>query len=236
MRSFVVMAMFVASFAHAAWNDYTEVRDLALDADSIDTLEIKAGAGSMDVQGVEGQDAVQVKATIVISGADEDDAPSIIEKNMTLTLDERGGKAYLEAVFDEGWMGWNDGARIDLEVEVPVGMAIAIDDSSGSIDIMGVQADVKIDDGSGSLDVRDVANLVIEDGSGSIDVANASGDVSIVDGSGSIKVRSVAGSVTIDDGSGSIKVSDVEKDLILVDDGSGSFKYSDVRGRVEQDT
>ena len=175
-------------------------------------------------------------ATIVLSDIDEDDAAAIIEKNMTLTLEERGDDAYLEAMFDDGWMGWSEGARIDLEVTLPTGVALRIDDGSGSIDVSGVEADVSIDDGSGSLDVRDVANLTIEDGSGSIDVANASGDVSITDGSGSIKVRSVSGSVTIDDGSGSIKVNDVEKDLILVDVGSGSFKYSNVRGRVEQDT
>ena len=235
MRSFVVMAMFVASFAHAAWNDYTEERDLELDAGDIDALEIKAGAGSMDVRGVSG-DRIHVKATIVLSNVDDDDAADIIEKRMTLTLEERGGNALLEADFDDGWMGWSEGARIDLEVAVPVGTALRIDDGSGSIDVTGVEADVSIDDGSGSLDVRDVGSVVIEDGSGSIDVANASGDVSITDGSGSISVRSVAGSVTIDDGSGSIKVNDVEKDLILVDDGSGSFKYSNVRGRVEQET
>ena len=55
MRSFIVMAMFVASFAHAAWTDYTEERDLALDAGGINSLQIRAGAGSMEVRGVDGQ-------------------------------------------------------------------------------------------------------------------------------------------------------------------------------------
>lgn len=236
MRSFIVMAMFVASIAHAAWMDYTEERDLTLDADGIESLDIKAGAGSMEVRGVDGQDEIIVNATIVLGHADEDDAPGIIEKRMRLSLDKRGDDAYLEATFDDGWFGTSAGARIDLEVTIPTGLALTIDDGSGSIDVVDVEADVRIDDGSGSIDVRNVANVVVEDGSGSIDIEGAAGDVDVTDGSGSITVRSVTGSVTIDDGSGSINVSDVEHDLILLDDGSGSFRYSDVRGRVDQDT
>jgi len=236
MRSFVVIAMFMAGIAHAAWTDFEEVRNLDLDAGGIDRLHINAGAGSMDVRGVEGQDRILVIATIIVDNADEDEAASIISKKMTLSLEERGGQAYLKSDFDGGFMGSGPNARIDLEVTMPVGMMLQIDDGSGSIDVRDVAADVKIDDGSGSIDVENVANLVIDDGSGSIDVERAAGDVHVVDGSGSINVRGVAGSVRIDDGSGSIKVSDVEEDLIIVDDGSGGLKFSDIRGTVEQDT
>lgn len=236
MRSFIVMAMFLASFAHAAWNDYSEVRDLQLDADGIDSLEINAGAGSMEVKGVAGLDGIVVKATIVVSDADDDEAARVISKKMQLSLEKRGDQAQLLSDFDDGFMGRGTNARIDLEVTLPAGLAVKIDDGSGSIVIMDVESDVRIDDGSGSIDVQNVANLVIDDGSGSIDVARASGDVAVTDGSGSISIRSVAGSVTIDDGSGSIKVSDVEEDLVIVDDGSGGLKFSDIRGTVEQDT
>ena len=236
MRSFVVMAMFLASFAHAAWTDYEEVRDLSLDADGIDKLDIRAGAGSLDVKGVDGQDRIVIKATIIVADADEDEAARIIAKRMELSLDERDGKAILKSDFDGGFMGAGPNARIDLEVTVPAGLPLVIDDGSGSVDVRDVAADVKIDDGSGSIDVANVANLVIDDGSGSIDVERVAGDVNVTDGSGSISVRGVSGSVTIDDGSGSIKVSDVDEDLIIVDDGSGGLKFSDIRGTVEQDT
>ncbi len=236
MRSFIVMAMFVAGSACAAWFDYTEERELSLAAKGIASLEIKAGAGSMEVRGVDGQDEILVEATIVVADTDDDDAAEIIEKRMRLSLDRRGDVAFLEATFDDGWLGTSDGGRIDLDVTMPTGLALAIDDSSGSIDVMDTEADLEVDDGSGSIDINNVANVVVEDGSGSIDIARAAGDVNVIDGSGSITVRSVAGSVTIDDGSGSIKVSDVEEDLILVDGGSGSFRYSDVRGTVDGDT
>jgi DUF4097 and DUF4098 domain-containing protein YvlB len=236
MRSFIVMAMFVVSLAHAGWSDYEEVRNLDLDADGVSQLSIKAGAGSMDVTGVRGLDKIAVKATVVVPDTDEDKAVKVIEKKMTLSLDQQGSEAQLDAWFDDGSMGFGSNAHIVLEVSVPQGLSVNIDDGSGSLNVRDVAGDVTIDDGSGSIDVDNVASLKIDDGSGSIDVENASGDVSIVDGSGSISVVHVKGSVTIDDGSGSIKVSDVENDLIIIDDGSGSLSISDVRGSVDQET
>jgi len=236
MRSFIVMAMFVATFAEADWSDYEEVRDLSLDAEDISQFSIKAGAGSMDVTGIEGQTNITVKATIVVPDADEDDAKKVIAKEMKLSLQQKGSEARLNSWFDQGFMGFGADAYIVLDVKVPMGMSVDIDDGSGSLDVSDVGGDVTIDDGSGSIDVSNVANLKIDDGSGSIDVRHAAGDVSIVDGSGSITVKHVAGSVTIDDGSGSIKVSDVEKDFTVVDDGSGSVSFSDVRGTVDAET
>jgi hypothetical protein len=228
--------MFVTSFASAGWSDYEEVRDLDLDASGINTVTIHSGSGSMDVRGVAGLDKVAVKARIVVQHKDEGDALQYIEKHMTLTLQQKGSEARLEARFEPHFFGRGDGAYIALEISVPKGMAVDIDDSSGSIDLADTEGDVRIDDGSGSIGIKNVANLTIDDGSGSISIANASGNVSIVDGSGSITVRHVGGSVSIDDGSGSIKVSDVEKDLIIVDDGSGGLTLSDVRGKVDQKT
>ncbi len=236
MRSFIVMAMFVATFAEAGWSDYEEVRDLEIDAEGISELSIKAGAGSMDVTGVDGQKNISVKATIIVPDTDEDDAKKVIAKDMSLSLQQKGSEARLNSWFDQGFMRFGSNAHIVLDVKVPMGMAVNIDDGSGSIDVVDVGGDVTIDDGSGSIDVSNVASLKIDDGSGSIDVSHAAGDVSIVDGSGSITVKHVTGSVTIDDGSGSIKVSDVENDLIIVDDGSGSLSFSDIRGTVDAET
>lgn len=219
MRSFIVMAMFAASLGHAAMNDYTEVRNLELDADEIEELSIDAGAGSMDITGIAGAKKITVKAIIEVPDVDDDKALRIIEREMKLSLDRSGSDALLNASFERRFMGFGShSARINIEISVPQGIAVIIDD------------------GSGSIDVKNVAHVKIDDGSGSIDVERASGDVSIIDGSGSITVRDVQGSVTIDDGSGGIEVSDVEKDLIIIDDGSGGFTFSDIRGTVEQDT
>ena len=235
MRSFIVMAMFLASFAASATSDYTESRDLAIDAGDLDLLFINAGAGSIDVEGVDGIDRIEVKATIIIPDTDADDALKFIEKKLELSLEGDDGRAVLKSWFEQGFWGFGPSGRIDLEIRAPATLAISIDDGSGSIDVRNFVSDVRIDDGSGSIDVHVVGALDIDDGSGSIDVTSVAGDVTINDGSGGITLDKVGGSVTIDDGSGSIRVTDVAKDLIIIDAGSGSVSFSDVRGTVEQD-
>ena len=231
----------IAAFAvpGLAWADYEEIRELSLDTRGIDSLEIEAGAGSLDVVGTPDGTEITVLAVIEIDTNDDDDARETIEEKMVLVLEQDSDTATLKAYFEDGGWNWGrgDSPRISLEVQMPEGMHLNVDDGSGSVEIENVRGDVVMDDGSGSLSLKDVGGEVrIEDGSGSITVSGVGGDLWINDGSGGIKVDGVAGSVTVDDGSGSIDVSDVEEDLIIVDDGSGGLSFSNIGGRVEKDT
>ena len=234
MRGFIVMAMFVATLAQADSKEYTEVRDLALESAGLAEFVIDAGAGSLVVTGVEGARDITVTATIIVEDKNEEAAQKLIAKRLNLKLDRDGDRATLDSGFTSGW-GWDGNARIDLDVRMPAGLALQVDDGSGSTTITGVRADVLVDDGSGSVRITTAGSVTVDDGSGSITVSGASGDVYVNDGSGSIDIRGVGGSVRIDDGSGSITVDDVENDLIIVDDGSGTVTYTNVRGAVELD-
>jgi len=236
MRSFIVMAMFAASLSNAAWNGYTEDRDLELDTRGIKVFEVDTGAGSLAIEGVAGIHNIHVKATINVPDESADKAREIIASDLKLSLEKIRDHARLKAEFDHGFWGFGDAPSVDLVIRVPHNMVLDIDDGSGSLSVINVAADVAIDDGSGSIRIEQVNGVVIDDGSGSINIVGVVGDVSIEDGSGSITVERVGGSVIIDDGSGGITVNDVEKDLIIVDDGSGSLKTADIRGRIEQDT
>lgn len=235
MRSLVVMAMLASSLAHAAWNGYTETRDLALPASGVDFLEIDAGAGSILVNGVKDSSEITVKAIIRVPDDDEDDAKEIIAEDLVLKLEKRSDKAVLDAYFDHGSWNFRESAAVDLEVSIPHGLAIFVDDGSGSITIEDVGGDVEVDDGSGSIEIYGATSVVVDDGSGPVRISNITGDVEVEDGSGDIQVRAVGGTVTIDDGSGGIDVRDVEQDLDIVDDGSGSVRIADIRGTVTRD-
>ncbi len=234
MRLLAISILTLAAPAAADWNDfdYLEDRELSLDAGSVGTLRIDAGAGSLEVRGQPGASAIEVDATIMIEGAKGDSAKAFIESNMELGLERDGDRAVLIADFDGGMGFGNKSGRIKLEVTVPEGMALDVDDGSGSITIRRTMSSVRIDDGSGSIEIADVGDVELDDGSGSISVANASGGVRITDGSGSIKVRAVGGDVYIDDGSGSIDVRDVQGSFTVTDDGSGSINYDNVMGAV----
>ena len=235
MRSLIVIAMFTASLAHAAWNGYTEDRKLELDADGINAVEIDARAGTLSISGDDGK-TIRVHAIINVPGKNDAKAQDIIASDLELSLEKVKDTARLEAGFEPRSWGWGDSPSVDLEVYVPRNLPLDVEDSSGPLSVQNIDAAVKIDDGSGSIRVEQVGSIAIDDGSGSIKIIGVDGDVSIEDGSGSITVRKVGGSVIIDDGSGSIDVDDVEQDLNIVDDGSGGVNASNVRGTVKQDT
>ena len=233
MRSLLILMMFTASLVHAAGIEYEEVRNLNLSAEGISTLEIEAGAGSLEVIGVSGTDDIVVTAIIQVPEDDDDKARKVIESGIVLSLEKSGNNAVLKSYFEGGFMNFGDSPHIQLEVRVPERLALNIDDGSGSIVVVGVSGNIELEDGSGSILLTNVGGDVeIDDGSGSINVEGVNGDLIIGDGSGSIKVRDVTGSVTVDDGSGSINVTDVEEDLIIEDDGSGSLNFSNIGGRV----
>ncbi len=235
MRTFLILGMFTASLANAAWRDYEETRDLTLDAAGIDTVVIEAGAGSLEVRGNADANAISVTALIQVPEKEEK-ALKIIESDLVLTLERDGDSAVLNGYFESNGWGWGDSPSIRLEVEVPDRVGLEVDDSSGSIIIRDVSGDIDIEDGSGSLQMSNVGgNVRIEDGSGSVSVEGVGGDISINDGSGSITVKDVRGSVVVDDGSGSINVTDVDADLIIKEDGSGSLNFARIEGRVEKD-
>lgn len=235
MRSLVVMAMFASSLTYAAWNGYTETRDLELATSGVDVLEIDAGAGSILVSGDANASVITVKAIIRVPDADEEDAQELIARDLVLKLEKKRDKAVLDAYFEQSAWHFKDSAAVDLEVSIPHGLNIFVDDGSGSMEIEDVHSDIRIDDGSGSIEISGATSVRVDDGSGPIRVSNVAGDVEIEDGSGDIKVRAVGGTVTIDDGSGGIDVRDVEQDLDIVDDGSGSVHVADVRGTVNRD-
>ncbi len=237
MRSLIVMTMFAASLSYAAWNGYTEDRELELDADGVEQLEIEAGAGTLVVTGDASLDAIKVIATINVPDRDADDALEIIDESLTLSLDKDRDEARLKAWFEsQGWSMWRDSPWVDLDVRVPHGIALDVDDSSGSVKILQTHSDVIVDDSSGSIQIEDAKSVVVDDGSGSIRIENVEGDVEIDDGSGSITVEHVGGSVRVDDGSGSITVNDIEHDVIIIDDGSGGLNASNVRGVIDNDS
>ena len=231
---------------HTSQCSFALDRELTLPTSLANQLVIRAGAGELNVEGRQGLDEVRVVASVCASNEEYLD-------DLTVTLEQSGTDVILSTHYPERRNNWrgNNTARIDLLIEMPLGMDVDIDDSSGSMDVRGT-GDLRIDDSSGSIRVsgangsvyvddssgdisgRDVAGDVdIEDGSSSIEVIDVQGSVRIEDGSGNIDIREVDQNVVIDDGSGSIDVSNVGGDLIVEDDGNGSINYSGVEGTVD---
>jgi hypothetical protein len=216
----LLAAVVIGCSSHSLGYAFDEPRGARLEADGITALEIHATAGSLRVVGGAELAEVLVEGTARAYHAEE-------LEQIDMQLDRVDDRLVLRASVPSNPRGQ---VALDLDVRLPAGLAVTIEDSSGSIDCRSVGA-LTVKDGSGSIDVEHVnGGVTIHDGSGSIDVMHVSGEVVIHDGSGSLEVEHVAGPVRIEaDGSGSITITHVAGD-VFVRNGSGSINVHHVAG------
>jgi DUF4097 and DUF4098 domain-containing protein YvlB len=219
-----------ASFAFS----YQEVKELSLPAEGIKKLEIRCGAGFLEVVGREELEEIQVTAEIVVTGTSEEKARKFIRKRAKLSLEKIGEKAVLVSQFRQHHVNlFSFGKKhIDLTVNVPKKMPLQIDDGSGWVRIENIVGNIDLDDGSGSIKIVNIAgNVDLDDGSGEIWIENIVGNVDLDDGSGEIRAEKIEGNMEIDDGSGETEVKDVAGD-VWIDDGSGNIDMKGILGSV----
>lgn len=221
----------VAAPALARDCDHRTEFKLDLEARDATGFSLKAGSGKLDVRGIEGADSVRVIGTACASHADTLEEMSLVDLS-------RGGSLSVATEIPKNGGGWfgRHYAYIDLEVEVPVGLALEIEDGSGEI-IASRVGPIRIRDGSGAIRVEDARGDVdIHDGSGEIELRTVSGNVTLQDGSGEIDIDGVDGGVLVrEDGSGAIGIREVSRDVIIEDDGSGGIDIRNVAGNVRVD-
>ena len=207
-----------------AQDDCKFMETIELTEPAASTLRVDAGAGTLTVRGVEGNEEFRLAAKLCAS-----DERRLEELDVTLRGDrlDTTYPSTRSGIFS--WRG-NRYARINLALEVPLGTNLRIDDSSGLIHISDA-GDVTLEDGSGNILIWDVGSLTIEDGSGSINIHRVTGDLRLEDSSGSLKVEGVNGNVVINDGSGLVIVRDVAGD-VTISDGSGDIRVEAVGGSV----
>jgi hypothetical protein len=230
----ITAAVTCATSAHAqvyhygSGHDYTAERQATVDASGARRAVVDASAGSLRIEGRPGLTEVRAHGTAWSS------SQRFLDQ-VKLTARRTGDVVEVEVDIPDHDGEWEDvQAGLDLVVEVPQGLALDVEDGSGSMEIRNVGG-VEIHDGSGDIEVEHAGGDVrVEDGSGGIRLTDVKGSVEIPrDGSGSIDIRGVTGRVHVSSkGSGSIDVDDVGGGLEVDHKGSGSISYRNVRGTV----
>ena len=221
----------IEAAAHASWDGqdnckFEAERTGSVPAGSVRELLLTAGAGSLEVVGVEGLDRVQMVGRACASHEE-------FLEDIQVTAKVEGSSLVMETQHPDlsGWRGGNRYARLDLRVEVPMGLAAEIRDGSGEITASGLGS-LRIQDGSGEVTVTGITgDLAIQDGSGELDLRNISGSVEIQDGSGEIYLEGVGSDVVIHDSSGGLEILGIEGSVTLADS-SGEIAVEDVSGSV----
>ena len=253
LSAFIVAAAFIPVHKVRAggFDDYTSPRNAEVDASGAKTIEIRAGAGSLRIEGKAGISRVQIRGTARSSSRTR-------LQDIKLIAERQGDVVFIKSDMPEDnnngrfWSGdWN--MALDLVIEVPANIALDVEDGSGETKIVGV-GPLRMVDGSGELDINGVkGNASVEDGSGNVTIENVDGSVHVSDGSGNINAKNIRGDFTVDedgsgdidvaevggtmhvdeDGSGNIDVDKITGDFVVDSKGSGSIRSSGVRGKIE---
>lgn len=233
---------------HAAdWNcKHTADRSATVDAAGAKKIVIGAGAGNLSVRGQDGQTSLRATGRACASSEE-------ILGEVQLESRREGDTIYLKTLFPEAienMSGFNRYASMDLTVTLPKAVVIALEDSSGDLELDGVQSAVVADssgdmeigniagnlqvtDSSGEIEIRKIGgNLNLSDSSGNMEIEDVLGTVEIpVDSSGDIRIHHVAGSVHIfNDSSGEIVIGHVKRDVLIDADSSGDVSVDDIGG------
>jgi hypothetical protein len=225
--------------------------DRALDVDpaGLSRLQLDTGAGDLVVEGVADLAKIEVRGKACASTQALLDATTFEQR--------RAGEVVvvgtrIPQVTDGGLFGDDEYAWIDLRVRVPAQLALALNDSSGDLEVGGMKGGLSLKDSSGDIRLHDLGGGVhvadtsgdIEarridgdftidaDSSGDIDVDTVSGDAVVrEDSSGDIRLAHVGGSAQVDrDSSGDIVFDDIGRDAVVGVDSSGGIRAGNVRG------
>ncbi len=248
MRSTVWLTVLALGPASAlAWGDgckFRAERSAGVDAQGIEKVIIRVGAGDMKTIGVAKATRVEARGPACAAKQELLDAAQI-------NVRREGNVVYVETSLPQDDSKWDDDeyATIDIGIAVPANIPVEAQDSSGDTTLENLASVVMLDS-SGDLDIRGIAGLAdVTDSSGEITVEHAgsvrlrdsSGDIRIddvrenvelsSDSSGDISIESVDGSVHIEqDSSGDIRVENVKKDVTVDVDSSGSIYAGRVGG------
>ena len=215
-----------------------QTRQLNLPAGDIYELRIHCGAGSLYLTSADWLDRIRVFAEIDGKDKNKIESQESVEKLVDLNLERKGPRAILKSELKTNLLNSMGilksplEARINLTVEVPTGIDLFIDDSSGPIHIQHYRGHLVIKDGSGGITLENVTgNVRVADGSGKIYMETIRGNVEIKDGSGGIELNKVRGDVRVTDGSGEISIQHVDGYVTVLDE-SGEININDISGNV----
>jgi DUF4097 and DUF4098 domain-containing protein YvlB len=238
MRSkYVLMLLALAPVSAMAWGDgckFTADRAGGVDAKGIEKVVIRAGAGDMKVVGR--GTAVRVEARGTACAAKQE-----LLDQIQISVRREGTTVFVETALPQdnvsGWsFGDNEYAYIDIGIALPSHIPVEAIDSSGDAEFEDLK-ELALQDSSGDLEVRRIAGLAdISDSSGDIDV-NSAGAVRLRDSSGDIDVNEVRGDVEVVlDSSGDILIANVGGSARVRQDSSGNLRFEDIKGNVDVDS
>lgn len=200
----ILSAVFAASSAFAADRVEKPLRGEA-DASQVHRVVIDIPASSLVITTHDSRTvAVEGRATRTYRGDRNRDKATALLEDARVILTRRGRTLYIERDLGRGDRFWNspNATQIELDITIPAGYPVEIDQNAGEIKIDGAFGDVDVTLGAGDLDVTLPERLV-----GQVDAATTVGELHTDFGARVVEKSGVmAGSTTFVNPGGTTKV------------------------------
>ena len=200
-KSFLIAALFLTSaiVAHAQ----NVVVDVTKNYSNISRIEVEGGW--LDVK-YEGGSSSEVAVEAFLKSNDNDQDIVFVTVGDVLKIKyERKKNSY----------SWNNSNQGHIHITGPNAMALALNNSSGTLSVSKVSSDeTSLKVSSGKVNAQDInGNLIIKASSGRLDIDGVNGDVDAGVTSGNANISDVNGSVNYKATSGSLDATDVSGEL-----------------------
>lgn len=243
MKAAVYLAIGLSAATTAQACRHEQPFEETLPAGSINELQVSTSSGNVIITGGDG-DQIVIRGNACVR-------KDWMLDEIDLQVTREGRRVVVRGIVpDPASKEWKMKDRLDLWIDVPRGITVAVTDEDGDIEITGVgpttindrgghltlsdiDGDLSIEDHSGNVFIdRVTGSLDATDGSGRMIIGDVEGDVHIAaDTSGNIEIDRVGGTVRIDeDASGHIEVRGAEGDVLIGDDTTGDIEVQGVGG------
>lgn len=261
----IALTLFLLQPATAAGASYEETIERSFAAERGTLVDVMNLAGTVKVTAARGREVRMIAR--VVAGGDNDAEARELAGKLRLVAGPQGDRIRIHADYptaehdhyvynDKRWGGSSStrttykgdrvrvtsrgsGAElhVDLEIALPDGVGLRLENVVGEVDAEGIRGDHSISVTSGSIVTRDSQGRSdLDTASGSIEVLGHRGRLRADTGSGGVDVRGIIGDLDADTGSGSVSVIGARSDRIRVDTGSGSVEIDDSSGSLLVDT
>lgn len=153
-------------------------------------------------------DRVEVTVHRELSRGSQKQAQEVFDQHK-VEIDQNGSDVTIHAA-SPAWKGWrNPFNRLNVEytIIVPDHYHLDLHTGGGSVEITGIQGEVKARTGGGSVTLHDAeGNVDLQSGGGSLHLDDVRGEIVARTGGGSISADSVSGAIQASTGGGNISV------------------------------
>jgi len=167
----------------------TEVKTATFALEGVPTVVIETSNGAVTIRGVEGQNDVQVKATLSARGATLEAANKKLEK-MVVFMSQDGDRVTLRFRLAEQPTDARRHTDVAFHILMPIHGDIDVDTSNGKVTVADIAGTVEVETSNGSIVIdRVVGSMRLDTSNGAINLRDVDGSINARTRNGSIIFR-----------------------------------------------